>query len=166
MKKILSGGCCLATGTKISQPVEEADPSVSRSQFLPQNMDVQLPQEDIGYVHAASFNDALTYIPFTPSTHSPSPLAPIHFHLDHPFDRPFLRKWESSGFALESSSSVCPFFPFLFPRPSSFSVSRPISYRRCFDVRFTSEPSSPSRHPTPHMPLRISYVYSPIVLFF
>jgi hypothetical protein len=29
-------------------------------------MDVQLPQEDIEYVHAASFNDALTYIPFTP----------------------------------------------------------------------------------------------------
>lgn len=33
--------------------------------FTPQNMDVELPQEDIGYVHAASFNDALTYILFT-----------------------------------------------------------------------------------------------------
>lgn len=82
-------------------------------------MDDELPQEDIGYVHPASFNDALTYIPFTPSTHSPSPLDPIHFHLDYPFDRPFnllLHKWDSSGCALHTSSSVCtfffPFFPF------------------------------------------------------
>ncbi|KAF8262273.1 hypothetical protein EI94DRAFT_1744007 [Lactarius quietus] len=65
----MSGGCCLATGSRLVSGLRKLIlrclgpfwPTV-----LPLQMDVDLPQEDIGYVHTASLNDALTYIPFVP----------------------------------------------------------------------------------------------------
>src|ERR1700761_4956575 len=134
-------------------------------------MDVDLPQEDIGYVRAASLNDALTYIPFTPPRLPPlissSPLVSIHFHLDHPFEGPFnllSHKWESSDCALDTSSSVCTIFSFFFSRGFSFlRFSSALLEPLLRAERFTSASSPFSRHPTPQMRLQISYVYSLIV---
>lgn len=131
--------------------------------FTPQNMEVQLPQEDIGYVHPASFNDALT---FTPRRTAILPWTRSTFTLITPSTVPSVSSGNHPAVFWTPLPRCVLFFPFFFPRPSRFSVSRPLSKRRCFPVRFTSESSSPSRHPTPHMPLRISYVYSPIFSYF
>jgi hypothetical protein len=115
-------------------------------------MDVQLPQEDIGYVHAASFNDALTYIPFPLDAHlgsAPLPWSRFTFTLITHSRLQFLsNKWESSDCALDTSSSCVLSFSFFFLRPifiSPFLARFPAgaASRRAFYVRvFVSFSSS------------------------
>ena len=129
-------------------------------------MDVHLPQEDIEYVHAASFYDALTYIPFTPLD--------AHLGSAHPTWSRFtfilithsrLSSLTSGNppIALWTRLPLCVlFFSFylFFRRPISLLGFSCAGSRRALYVRGLR---LISRHPTPQMRLQLSYVSSLII---